>query len=200
MSQNKTSTYKIVLGGMFIALFFLASNVLPPVYIVPSVPVTLQILVVALMGGMLGLRGGLLSLAGLFTATLAGLPMMSGFGAGPAVFARPTAGFIFGWVFVVALSGLMSDMLRQKWPSGTEHRTARSVLLASAMFVGVLLDYLCGAVWLAVYNGVGLGAVTSLFAANLLFLPFDAVKCIMASSLCTLFAAMPLRGAAHGKI
>jgi biotin transport system substrate-specific component len=198
MTRHKTPTRKIVMGGMFIAMFFLASNVLPPVYIIPSVPVTLQIFVVALMGGILGLRDGLFSLMGLFVATLAGLPMMSNFGAGPAVFARPTAGFIFGWVFLVTASGIASDILLRRKTVKLGNRTVCIVLLAVAMIAGVLLDYLCGAVWLAVYNGVGMRAVPSFFAANLLFLPFDTVKCVMASSLCALFAFTPLRSAVHG--
>jgi biotin transport system substrate-specific component len=192
MSDKRTPSYGIVLGGMFIALFFLASNIFPPFYIVPSVPVTLQIFVVALMGGTLGVRGGLLSLAGLFTATIAGLPMMSGFGGGPAVFARPTAGFIVGWVFLVAVSGAASDILRRRRAAGADHHhTVCAALLAAAMIIGVLLDYLCGAVWLAVYNGTGLSAVPSFFAANLFFLPFDAIKSVMASLLCVFFAATP---------
>lgn len=191
MTNSKTSTYRLVLSGLFIALFFLASNVLPPIYIVPSVPVTLQVLVVALMGGMLGLRWGLLSLAGLFAATAVGLPMMAGFSAGPAVFVGPTAGFIFGWVLLVVCAGAASDIMRRKRAAGTVHHTAYAALLFAAMILGVLLDYLCGAVGLAVYNGYGMGAVPSLFAANFIFILFDTVKCVMASALCVFFAFSP---------
>jgi hypothetical protein len=37
-------TYEIALGGLFLALFFFASNIIPPLYLVPKIPITLQIL------------------------------------------------------------------------------------------------------------------------------------------------------------
>jgi biotin transport system substrate-specific component len=191
MTKYKPTSHEIVLGGMFIALFFLASNIIPPIYIVPQVPVTLQILVVALMGSMLGLRTGLLSLAALFLATLVGLPMMSQFHSGPAAFVGPTGGFIIGFVFVVALSGLCRDFFENGKAlifSGNKRKIALTVALMATMIIGVLLDYFCGAVGLSLYMHTGLVAN---FVATLVFLPIDAAKCILATVICVTFVFTP---------
>lgn len=183
-SARRFHTYEITLGGLLLALFFLAGNVLPPLYLVPNVPVTLQILVVALMGGLLGVRAGLLTLSALYLATLAGLPMMAQFHAGPAAFAGPTGGYIFGWAFLVLLAGLA----RPRTGSSRRGRLAalRAAGMAAAMAAGVLLDYACGALWLDVYTHAGAAALPELLLGNLAFLPFDLAKCVLAAGVCAL--------------
>jgi biotin transport system substrate-specific component len=197
MQYTRNKTYQIAIGGVFIALFFFASNLIPPLYLVPRVPVTLQILVVALMGGLLGARAGLLDLLALFIITLAGLPMMSSFQGGPAAFFTPTAGFIFGWVFVVLFAGLCRDLFARKL-HGKWAGTAYSVLMFLLCAVGVLLDYVVGAVWFDFYVGSGLKAFSSTFASFLVFMPFDVIKCVFVAGLCTSFAFVPgLKRLAH---
>lgn len=191
LNKRKLSTRQTVLGGLFIAIFFLASNLIPAFYVIPNVPVTLQILVVALMGAMLGLRGGLLSLAGLYAATAVGLPMMSGFSGGLAAFAHPTVGYILGWVLLVAAVGFTSDRLSHKKVTGGMGHVGFATILFAVMLVGVLLDYLCGSIFLCVYNGYALRALGGLFIANFTFLPFDAIKCAAASAICVFFAYTP---------
>jgi biotin transport system substrate-specific component len=187
-------TYEIAIGGMFIALFFFASNLVPPIYLVPRIPVTLQILAVALMGGILGVRAGLFNLLALYIITIAGLPMMSSFHGGPAAFLTPTAGFIFGWVFVVLFAGLCRDIfagrLRGKLP-GRWAGTLYAALMFVFLSLGVLADYVLGAVWFDIYGGSGLGAFFATLAGFMIYLPFDIVKCVFAAGLCASFAFVP---------
>lgn len=170
------------MGGMLLAVFFFASNLLPPVMLLPGVPVTLQTAVIVLMGGLLGLRAGLLNYLALLAATFVGLPMMSSFHAGPGAFATPTAGYIFGWVFVVAAAGWCSDQFVLPAPNACRLRYVARMTLATAG--GVLLDYAVGIAWLMVYNRLPAASFPSLYVAGLVFLPFDAVKCALCACIC----------------
>jgi biotin transport system substrate-specific component len=190
MNGRSSSAYKITVGGMFIALFFFASNLIPPIYLVPRIPVTLQILAVALMGGLLGVRAGLFNLLALYILTVAGLPMMSSFHGGPAALLTPTAGFIFGWVFVVLFAGVCRDIFAGRL-SGRRAGTVYCALMFVFLAAGVLADYVLGAVWFDIYGGSGLGAFFATFASFMIYLPFDVVKCVFAAGLCTSFAFVP---------
>ena len=185
--RSRTQAVSLALGGLFCALFFLASNILPPIQIIPGVPITLQVLVVAMLGGLLGCKLGFTVLAAIFLMTLAGVPMMSGFSGGPAAFVKPTSGYMIGWVFILLTAGLYRDALRP-W---LEDRLAgrRTSLWQAGCFVltgagGVLLCYACGAVWLSAYNGVGLSAFWPGFIGNAVFFPADLVKLLAAHLLC----------------
>lgn len=195
-SRNSDRTFKICTGGMFLAVFFFASNIIPPFYIVPNIPVTLQIMVVALMGGFLGVKWGLLDLLALYIATLAGLPMMSSFHGGPAAFLTPTAGFIFGWVFLTLLAGLCRDFIapRMVGSRGKRYFAAMTVCCVA----GVLLDYAAGALWFVMYSHLGMAAFAATFASFMAYLPLDAIKCAAAAGLCAVFLRVPaLARAAH---
>lgn len=195
-SRNSDKTFKICTGGMFLAAFFFASNVIPPLYIVPNVPVTLQIMVVALMGGFLGAKWGLIDLLALFIATLAGLPMMSSLHGGPAAFLTPTAGFIFGWVFLTLLAGLCRDKLAAR--SVGSHGLIYFAAMTASCLAGVILDYAAGALWFIMYNRLGMSAFTATFVSFMAYLPLDAIKCAAAAGLCAVFLRVPaLARAAH---
>ena len=173
---NRKHILQLILGGLFCALFFVSSNILPPICIIPGVPVTLQIMVVTLTAAVLGLRGGLLTLATIYLMTAAGVPMMSGFSGGAAAFLKPTAGFIIGWVFLVLAVGLYEDLLAPRLRAGKAGQALYFAGFTAAGVLGVLLDYLCGAAFLAVYNGAP-GALLPTFAATLVsFGLFDAAK------------------------
>lgn len=181
---------------MLLAVFFLASNVIPPLYLTPGVPVTIQVLVIALMGGLLGAKWGLADYAALLIATAAGLPMMASFSGGPAAFFTPTAGFIFGWVFIVLPAGLCRDVFAK--------RALPAKLFAVPMFIcclaGVLLDYAAGALWFDLYSGLGAGAFVATFAGFMAYLPLDVLKCAAAAGVCAALAKVPaLRFAARAQ-
>jgi biotin transport system substrate-specific component len=161
---------KMALVGLFLALFLVASNVIPPVLLIPNVPVTLQVLVVILAGALLGVPWGLAFLGMLFLMTLVGIPMMSGFQSGPAFFAGPTAGFVWGWIPLVVAAGL-SRRVRRLNPL----RDAAGFLVLA--LAGILADYACGAAWLAHVAARPFGAVMLSMAV---FLPFDLGKAVLA--------------------
>lgn len=78
--RNPLPVYKLTLGALYIAVFALASNVpfFSAIQIIPGVPITLQVFLVAMIGLTLGLRGGLATYFAVMLLTLCGLPLMSG--------------------------------------------------------------------------------------------------------------------------
>ncbi len=198
-SGHKTAAvYQLTLGALYVAFFALAGNVpfLSAIQLIPGVPITLQVFLVAMMGLTLGVRGGLTSLGAVWVLTFCGLPMMAGGKGGPAVFAGPTAGYILGWVFIVLLTGLYSDLvmkklLRKRWRGIPLHVPAAFL----AGMAGVLVDYLCGSLMLAAVGGKSLAEIPALLWSNAAFLPGDVVKVGLAAVLSlSLFAAPALRG------
>lgn len=187
--KKKIPTFQIALGGLFLALFFFASNLLPPIYPFANVPVTLQTGVIALMGGLLGIRVGSFTLLALYLLTLAGLPMMASFHGGPAAFFSPTAGFIFGWIFLVLLGGLCRRAFTRR--EGRRGRLFLTLTMTAFLAAGLLLDYAAGALWFAFYCGDGAAAFPAVFGSFLIFLPFDLVKCAAAASLCAALTGVP---------
>jgi len=161
---------RMALVGLFLALFLVASNVIPPIALVPGVPITLQVLVVILAGALLGVPWGLAFLGMLFLMTLVGIPMMSGFQSGPAFFVGPTAGFVWGWIPLVVAAGL-SRRLRKLNPWKDA-----AWFLALAL-VGILADYACGAAWL---SQVAHKPFLAVLASLAVFLPFDLGKAALA--------------------
>ena len=77
-----------------------------------GVAITLQTLVVSLCGLVLGFGRGTAAVGLYILLGLIGLPIFSGFRAGPAVLASPSAGYIIGFIFGVAVVGLLAA-----WPS-----------------------------------------------------------------------------------
>ena len=169
---KKRKTLSLCFCGLFCALFFVASNVIPAVQIVPGVPFTLQIFVIAFCAYLLGIKYSLLTYATICVLTLCGVPMMSGLSAGPAAFIKPSGGFIVGWIFVIIAAGIGRAVSKGiKNPIVT---TAVTVIIGS---VGVIFDYLFGAIWLSVSASSGIaGFYTSFVSSITAFFAFDVLK------------------------
>lgn len=176
MKQKHMPAWSLALGGLFCALFFLSSNILPPIQIIPGVPVTFQVLVIALAAGLLGCKFSFTVLAAVFLMTAAGVPMMSGFSGGLAAFVKPTTGYMIGWFFIVLTVGLYRDLVlpRLKGKGRGAAVQCGGFLLSGG--AGALFCYACGAAWLSVYSGAGLSAFWLGFVGNAVFFPFDLLK------------------------
>ena len=153
----------VVFGSLFLAV---SAQFKIPLY---PVPVTGQTLVVLLIGMTYGPRlGGITMLAYLFEGAL-GLPVFAGGAAGVAVFMGPTGGYLFGFL----LAGVAMGYLAERGMG----RTVLSTI--AAMVLGNSVIYLCGALWLA--NFIGLGQAIA--AGVLPFLYGDALKLAVAAGL-----------------
>jgi biotin transport system substrate-specific component len=127
------------LGGSL--LLVVSAKVQVPFY---PVPLTLQTLVVLLLGAMLGARLAAASVALYLMEGLAGLPVFAGALAGPVYMAGPTGGFLVGFLAAAALTGFAAD---QRW----DRTWVR--LLASLSF-GHVVVFAFGFLWLAELVGV----------------------------------------------
>lgn len=155
----------VVGGSLLVALSAQAAFHLP----LSPVPITAQTLAVLLVGALLGsVRGGVSMLLYLAQG-VAGLPVFAAGGAGVAYFLGPTGGYLVGFVFGAALTGLLAER-------GWDRRVGTTLV---AMLLGTAAIYAAGLAWLAAFSGadnllaLGLypfipGAVIKILAAALL--------------------------------
>jgi biotin transport system substrate-specific component len=127
------SAILVVLGT---ALLTLSAKVNLPL---PYVPMTLQTLVVLMIGAAYGWRLGCATIMTYLATGAAGVPVFAGPVGGLAPFVGPTAGYLFGFVGAAFVTGILSE---RGWD--------RSVpLLFVAMAFGHMLILAAGFGWLA---------------------------------------------------
>lgn len=159
----------VVVGvAFFAALTALTARVAIPLPFTP-VPVTLQVLAVLLSGLVLGARGGAASQVAYLAAIAAGLPLSARGVGGPAAFLGPTGGYLLAFAPAAFVVGLVA---------GKGEAAFIRQLLAS--LIGVLLIYLGGGTWLAVWLGGDLMQAWKLGVAP--FLLVDLVKAVLAAA------------------
>jgi biotin transport system substrate-specific component len=139
------------------------------------VPVTLATFAVYIAAAVLGARRGAAAVALYIALGAAGLPVFSNFTGGAYKLVGLTGGYLAGYAPCAAVTGLFADAASRQ-----DRRAPGGVgLCAAGMVIGTILCYTIGTVWF-VYSGGG--AWDSALATCVLpFLPFDAVKIVMAS-------------------
>ena len=153
----------MTMAALFAALLAILSQIQIPL---PSgVPVTMQTFGVALMGAVLGWKVGALSILVYLMMGFVGLPVFAGFGAGVAVLAGPTGGFLIGFVGMAILCGVGAE---------------REGMLMRFLFavVGLLSCHLC-----AVLYFIPLAGVSFLQSVAVMTLPYllkDAISVALA--------------------
>jgi biotin transport system substrate-specific component len=172
--DSDVTTRDIVLVALFAAIMVVL-GLLPPITLgfIP-VPITAQSLGPMLAGCILGARRGAAAMLLVLLLVAIGLPVLSGGRGGLAVFAGPSAGYIFGWVVGAFVCGLISERLVREDQS--ELSQFLSFLLASVVG-GIGIVYLFGMPWLAYMSGK---AFFETAAASLVFLPGDLIKAFVA--------------------
>lgn len=142
---------------------------------IPAViPFTLQTFAIFLVTGLLGLKGGMLSLLVYLLLGLVGLPVFSGFRGGPGVLLGPTGGYLIGFFFTALTMGLMIRRFGRGLP-----------ILILSMLVGLALCYTFGSVWyLLVYTGTNAASISAVLLTCVVpFLLPDAAKILLAALL-----------------
>lgn len=127
-----TQVGAVILGTIALAI---ASKIQVPVW---PVAITVQSMVVAIIGGVMGWRLGLATLALYIAEGLTGLPVFSRGGGLDYVFS-PSFGFILGWVPMVVIAGLAA-----------EKAGGRVLPLALGMIVADAVSFVFGFAWLLV--------------------------------------------------
>jgi biotin transport system substrate-specific component len=151
----------VVLAALGTALLTLSAKVNLPL---PYVPMTLQTLVVLLIGAAYGWRLGGITVTAYLAEGAVGLPVFAGPVGGLAPLIGPTAGYLFGFVAAAVIVGWLSE---RGWD--------RSVpLLFVAMGLGHMVILGCGFAWLAF--GVKLGVEKAWLVGLAPFIAGAAVK------------------------
>jgi len=131
-----------VLIALGTALMTLSAKVNLPL---PYVPMTLQTLVVLMIGAGYGWRLGSATMIAYLAEGAMGLPVFAGPVGGLAPLVGPTAGYLYGFVAAAFITGWLAER-------GWDRNIA---LLFVAMAVGHVVIFIAGFSWLA--YGVGLG-------------------------------------------
>jgi biotin transport system substrate-specific component len=133
----------VVLVALGSALMALSAKVNLPL---PYVPMTLQTLVVLVIGSAYGWRLGSATMIAYLAEGAMGLPVFAGPVGGIAPLLGPTAGYLYGFVTAAFITGWLAER-------GWDRNIA---LLFVAMAIGHVAIFIAGFAWLA--YGIGLGA------------------------------------------
>ncbi len=135
LAQN---TYLQVL--IAVGLLFCSAHISIPLQ---PVPITLQSVAVMLIGLFYSRKQAVRSVVSYLLLGALGVPVFAKFGAGPAYFCGPTAGYLFGFLAAVAAM----SFFREKFAKQTALNMLCSCLLGSGLI------YACGVSWLACFIG-----------------------------------------------
>lgn len=183
--KNRGDTVvELTKAALFAALFCVLS---PHTLYLPFSPVgiTLGSFLLYLTGLLLGPRLGIISVFLYLCLGLLGLPVFAGYTAGAGVLFGPTGGFLLGYVPCVAIIGFVI-----KNAVGGKKGIIRFLL---AMLAGTTVLYLAGTVWFMGVYTKGTSFLEAMSACVLPFLPFDAVKLILAAALYRPFLPLKYR-------
>lgn len=145
--------------AVFAALIIVLAFVSIPIG-AAGVPIVLQNAAVLLAGLVLGGRRGGLAATLFVGLGLIGLPVLAGGRTTLAALAGPTVGYILGYIVSATVAGLIAYRAPRK------NRVGQIIVFTVAAVVGLLLQYLCGAL------GLVFRADLSFTEAGLAQLPF----------------------------
>lgn len=165
----KTNVQRVNVRTMtMIALMTAVICILGPLTMpIGPVPITFTNFAICLAAYLLGWKHGTVSCLLYLLIGMVGIPVFSGFSAGPAKLLGPTGGYFIGYLFLAFFTGLFADKFRGK-----------KILCALGMVIGTILLYGFGTVWLAYQAGMGFAA--ALGAGVIPFMPGDIIKIILA--------------------
>lgn len=153
MPSSRSHTGVLAAVALMAAVLTLCAWITVPL---GPVPFTMQNFGLFAALGLLGGRRGSVTVAVYLLLGLVGLPVFSGFGAGPGTLLGPTGGFLLGFLLCALVY----------WALTARHKPSLKGM-ALAMLLGLLACYALGAFWLvAVYTGGGqlaLGTVLALY-------------------------------------
>lgn len=134
---------------------------------VSPVPISLGFLGIYFVVSVLGMRLGTVSVLLYILLGLAGIPVFTGFAAGPGKLFGPTGGYIIGYIPMALICGFFAE------------KYSRSLLLyLLGMILGTAACYFFGTLWLA-YQ-MHLTILQALMLAVVPYLPGDFIKLIIA--------------------
>lgn len=187
--MTRSRTTKFLRAALVAALVAVGALITLPI---GPVPVTLQVLVIAVAALVLSPAEALLAL-GLYVAIgAAGAPVFSGGGAGVGVLVGPTGGFIVGFALGTPASALVRSRIAGRPDASGVSPRRRGLADVAALGVLLAIVYLAGWSWFSVSTGRPAGEAFALAVAP--FILLDAAKCAAAAAVAR---ALRAAGLAH---
>lgn len=175
---------KPALLTVLLALSTMAGAIYLPI---TPVPITLQTLVLCIIGLTLSWREGVASVVMYLAVGAAGLPVFAGFKGGWAVFVDPTAGFLAGFIFGVAATAALKrvfdvalDAMMQE--NSFKKTFARFCTYSVASIIGTIVIYAFGIFGQSYLTGMPLSTAA---ATLIIFMIGDLIKAFVASAACS---------------
>lgn len=137
---------------------------------ISPVPISLGMLGVYFVTTVLGMRLGTASVVIYILLGLIGIPVFTGFTAGPGKLLGPTGGYIIGYIFMALICGLFVDRFSKSLP-----------LYFLGMLLGTAVCYFFGTLWLA--HQMQYTFFQALMAGVIPYIPADLVKLIAARAI-----------------
>lgn len=164
MKEKKISTSTIAI----IALMAAVTCILGPLSLpIGPVPISLTTMVLYFTAVLLGWKKGTVSCLLYLLIGLVGIPVFSGFTAGPGKLLGPTGGYMIGYIFLTMISGWFIE----KFPG-------KRAMYFAGMILGTIVCYTLGTAWLAYEAKMTLQA--ALMAGVVPFIPGDLIKMVLA--------------------
>lgn len=158
----------LVLTALFAALTAVGAYLAIPNPLAPGVPFTLQVFAIFLAGTLIGPRLAFLSQVVYLALGAAGAPVFAGGAAGLVHFVSPSGGYLFAFPVMAWVIGRIAGPGAGWWR------------LTVANLAGVAVSWVLGGAGIATFGHV---PWASAYAAGAVFLPYDAVKAVLASTL-----------------
>lgn len=148
--------------ALFLVLFFIFSNIIPPINLV-GVPITLQMCLIMLLPFFLDIKEICYWYIALVLGTIIGIPFMAGFSSGINVFLGPTAGYIYGWLPMMYVIKLAQNNMHK-------------FNLFMYISIAIIIDYVCGAAFFTLNSGGNI--LTNFITLSGVFIFFDLIKAV----------------------
>lgn len=168
----KMSTRELVLCALFAALMAIGANI-SSFLMIGTVPITFQLLVAILAGGILGSKIGAFSMFVYLFIGLAGAPVFAQFKGGIGSILSPTFGFIISFMFVSYSVGKCIEI----WGANRKAYLIGGLLAISFNYlIGTNYMYAALRVWVEAPEGFSYLVAWLGMAA---YLPLDILVCIV---------------------
>lgn len=167
MKLKRGMAADIALMSLMTALIVVASWISIPFGIVP---VTFQTFVIYVASALLGAKKAAVSVFVYLLLGVAGLPVFSGFRGGIGALFGATGGYVFGFVFVALIAGLIIG-----------HFGKKIHVMCIAFFSGTLACYFVGTLWYVFVYMKGTGAAGVIASCVLPFVVPDMLKTVAAA-------------------
>lgn len=168
MNKTKTTTYELVLMAIMASIMCLLGPLALPIGLVP---VSLTNLVIYFAVYLLGTKKGTISYIVYLTLGIFGLPVFSKGASGLAQLVGPTGGYLFGFIFMALICGVVIEKSNYKF-----------IPCMIGMIVATIVDYMMGTVWFCIQQDCGIG-----YALGVCVFPFiigDITKMALAACIC----------------